>query len=175
MKLIGAALLTTMLQIGAADAQSACQVTYSVAYGVRSWVNCDLSAANFGGQTLLGASFTNDQMPGVVFLAANLAGAQMGSTDPQNSVLDLRNSVLAKANLTQANLSRVNLAGADLRQANLSGAFLTQVDFTGADLRWANLKGARIWQGVKFDGADLTYAIWTDGTQCPKPAIGRCK
>ncbi len=67
--------------------------------------------------------------------------------------MDLSYSVLAGANLSNANLTGANLAGSDLRNANLQ-----KVDLRGVNLRGANLAGADL-SRANLTGANLADAI----------------
>ncbi len=76
--------------------------------------------------------------------------------------LDLQDTYLCKANLSEALLERVNLQGANLKETNftkahLEGADLYGADLTGADLTEAHLEGANL-KGANFKGANLKKA-----------------
>jgi hypothetical protein len=102
--------------------------------------------------------------------------------------LDLRGAVLAKVDLTKANLSKALLNGADLtkgdlRWVDLSGADLTGAILTGADLYKADMKSAILngadltlanLEDVDLTGADLTKAI-LDRTKLRNADLSRAK
>ncbi len=50
-----------------------------------------------------------------------------------------------------------------LQNRNCPGCYLRGANFKNLDLSDCDLTGA-----------DLTYAIWTDGTQCQPGSIGKC-
>lgn len=104
------------------------------------------------------------------FTAANLAGAQLSSTEPyvddeqwynQYALGFRKGPVMPQANLAQAQMQRANLRKANLRKANL-----TQSDLSGADLSKASLHGANLTQanlcGAKLIGVDLSHTILVD-------------
>jgi hypothetical protein len=90
----------------------------------------------------------------------NLTSADLADADLAGANLagaNLAGAYLARANLTGAYLTRANLDGADLAGANLAGADLAGADLAGANLAGANLAGANL-AGANLDGADLTRA-----------------
>ena len=72
--------------------------------------------------------------------------------------LDLQDTYLCKANLSEALLERANLQGANLKGANFKGANLKGANLKGANFKGANLKGANL------KGADFTEIDFTDYT-----------
>jgi uncharacterized protein YjbI with pentapeptide repeats len=87
------------------------------------------------------------------------------------------------ANLSGANLSRAELRNANFSYANLSRANLTAADLTGAELRGARLVEADLSRAVlntailsmtNFNNANLSSAIWTDGSICQFGSLGKC-
>lgn len=66
--------------------------------------------------------------------------------------INLSETNLDGADLSETNLSETNLSGAKLSETNLSEA-----DLSGADLRWANLRGANL-RGAKLRGAKMRWA-----------------
>jgi len=113
---------------------------------------CDLSGAN-----LMRKDLEEADLSGANLTKANLFGAKLGS-----------------ANLEKAKLVEANLLQADLREAVLVEADLTKARVIGAKLQEADLTDA-ILEGTKLSGANLTDAIWTDGNECGRGSIGRCK
>jgi hypothetical protein len=94
---------------------------------------------------------------------------------------DLREAILASANLGDIRLRRANLSGANLLNARLEGASLTDASLCEARLRFAILRGASLrytdlsrayLRGADLAGADLTYAKLTGarllGTKLPQ-------
>jgi uncharacterized protein YjbI with pentapeptide repeats len=73
--------------------------------------------------------------------------------------INFSGTVLAAADLHDADLTNANLTGADLTQANLVNATLTGADLTGSNLASANLTGANL-SGTTLTGANLTGAIF---------------
>ena len=72
----------------------------------------------------------------------NLAGAILTSADLRHT--NLRRADLSNADLTSADLSNADLTSADLRHTNLRRADLSNADLTGANLIDANLKHANL-------------------------------
>lgn len=93
----------------------------------------------FGGKSITGGSFSQENLEGANFSAANLSGA----------------------NLSGANLRGVDFSGANLQYANLSGADLTGAILTGANLVETNFTGATL-HNVKLLDADIQNAILID-------------
>ena len=73
--------------------------------------------------------------------------------------LDLQDTYLCKANLSNTYLEGADLTGTDLTEAHLEGACLRKAhlegaDLTGADLRQAHLEGAHL---TKYDKTEYDY------------------
>lgn len=117
-----------------------------------SWAGCVRT-----GEILRGARLRNADLSAGIYDSADLTGA------------DLAYANLRRASLRGANLRSVKLAGAALDGADLTGA-----DLTGADLRYATLTGASL-AGVRWDGASLGKATWSDGRPCPDSVVGPCR
>lgn len=88
--------------------------------------------------------FSNTDLKGAVFAAAQMRGAKLQGSDLTNSIL------------TQAILFEANLAG-----ANLTGALADQVIFNDANLTNAIFRDA-LMISTKFNGAIVTGADFTD-------------
>ncbi|MCC6410853.1 MAG: pentapeptide repeat-containing protein [Saprospiraceae bacterium] len=99
-------------------------------------------------------SFESADLRNVVFIEANLTGADLRSAD-------LRGSDLSYANLSMALLSDAVLTDTDLRRANLQWSNLTGADFEGADLSRADLSKA-IAINTHWKGADVSRANFED-------------
>jgi uncharacterized protein YjbI with pentapeptide repeats len=76
--------------------------------------------------------------------------------------LDLSNSTLYWACLSDADLSFAKLAGAEMRGAILDGAICRHTDFRGADLSRDNLGGRTSLKGADLSNAFLERALLTD-------------
>jgi hypothetical protein len=121
-----------------------------------NWSNCLLSGIDVGSASLAGATLNNVVLREARLSATNLSGA------------DLRYADLSSADLRYADLQRAILLGASLQAADLRGGNLA-----GADLRYANLSGSLI-ENANFDKANLSSAIWYDGSTCAANSVGRC-
>lgn len=80
------------------------------------------------------------------------------------------------------------MRGADAGDANFEGAQLQNVDFRGADLSGAvqvgatlaaaelggMLDGAKLAGGAWQPSANLSGAIWIDGSVCARGSMGTC-
>jgi uncharacterized protein YjbI with pentapeptide repeats len=73
------------------------------------------------------------------------------------SVIELKNAGLDRANLSELTLRDANLRCADLRAADLTGADLSGCDLTLADLRGANLRRANLQNAILKDANLLPY------------------
>jgi uncharacterized protein YjbI with pentapeptide repeats len=82
-----------------------------------------------------------------ILARADLTGANL-------IVANLNRAALGSANLTGAELGVADLHGADLSDTNLTGAELNYADLTSANLSGANLSGADL-RGVDLAGADF--------------------
>lgn len=91
----------------------------------------------------------------------------------------LENAKLAGAMLESAALMSANLRGAKLNSARLNYAMMSEANLSGADLSNANLENAQLMgaqiSGTLFNGANLSWATWTDGSMCDEGSIGYCK
>lgn len=111
----------------------------------------DLSWAHVGVRDLRRINLARAHLRGTVFLP---------ETDLRNAILwkaDLAQAELPKADLREANLRKAilfdaKLREANLREANLTGALLVDTGLEGADLSGAFLYGCSVWD-VKLDGA----------------------
>lgn len=113
---------------------------------------CDLSGAN-----LMRKDLEEADLSGANLTKANLFGAKLGSAN-------LKGAILVETNLLQADLREAILIEADLTKARVIGAKLQKAELTDAIL-----------DETKLSGANLTGAIWTDGDECGRGSIGRCK
>lgn len=90
--------------------------------------------------------------------ALTIIGRRNLEKDPSNMRLDLSNTDIGGAVLTEANLQ-----GAILSKANLQGAYLKDAKLQGADLNEANLQRAKLWgaelQKAKLWRANLERAV----------------
>ncbi len=121
-----------------------------------NWRNCLLSGIDVGSASLAGADLSSAVMRNARLSATNLSGANMRYVD------------LSSADLRYANLSGSDLLGANLQLVDLRGSNLSNTD-----LRYADLSACLI-DNTKFDNADLSGAIWQDGSTCAEKSIGRC-
>ena len=122
----------------------------------------NLFRANLIRANLEEATLEEANLQGAFFFFANLLKAKL-----QNAIL--AEAILERANLQGTNLIRANLQGAILQRADLRGANLQRADLKGANLLYTILNGsdltnATIDDETDFTGADLTGAIWIDGT-----------
>ncbi|MFC7615359.1 pentapeptide repeat-containing protein [Actinokineospora soli] len=103
----------------------------------------DLSRANLREANLQAAVLHGTDLNWTDLVEANLRGADLNSANLGNTILsraDMSDAILAyanfvEANLTEANLTAAILVGAQLLNANLSGVDLSAADLKGADLR----------------------------------------
>jgi uncharacterized protein YjbI with pentapeptide repeats len=81
-------------------------------------------------------------------------------------VLDLHETDLRGANLSQARLVRADLSATDLSGAKATEVNLIRADLRGADISWAELNGAQLTgadlSGARLYGAKLGGAFLTD-------------
>ncbi len=125
----------------------------------------DLRGADLSFANLYRVDLTGARLTGVDFTWANLAQAQL-----EGAILDdanLNGAQLGGAVITGASLRRTRLGGADFSNAKLSGS-----DLQGADVEDFSFDG--ITTSVNLTGADLSRAVWIDGTRCGDRSIGRC-
>ena len=73
------------------------------------------------------------------------------------SGLDLQDTYLCKANLSEALFERADLTGVNLTEAHLEGANLKEANLEGANLKGANFEGAHL-EGANFERANLEGA-----------------
>lgn len=99
---------------------------------------------NYSNTTLDNRDFSNTDLIGGVFVAAEMRGTNF-----------------AGANLVGAILTKGNLLGANLTGANLENALGDRVTFYKANLTNAILVGATLSRSI-FDEADITGADFTD-------------
>lgn len=99
---------------------------------------------NYTKGNLESADFSQMDLEGVVFAAAQMQGANLQGANLVNSIL------------TQAVLLDANLEG-----ANLTGSFADQVTFTNANLSNAIFREAMM-VSARFPGANITGADFTD-------------
>lgn len=120
------------------------------------WRNCLLNGLDVGSASLEGANLNTAVLREARLSATNLRGADI-------RYADLRGADLRYADLRGSRLLGANLQSTDLRGANLSRS----------DLRFADLSGGLV-EEVDLSDADLSGAIWIDGTRCDEQSIGRC-
>jgi hypothetical protein len=85
--------------------------------------------------------------------ALTVIGRREASLDPKGKIIDLSNT-----NLRGAILSEAKLAGANLRRTSLAEAHLERSDLRGADFRCTNLTGT-ILVAANVEGADFHWAL----------------
>ncbi|MFD1544156.1 pentapeptide repeat-containing protein [Nonomuraea guangzhouensis] len=112
------------------------------------WI--DLSHARLGGATLQGAYLPRNRMFGTVLAEANLIEADL--SDSLMPFADLSEAFLTKANLARTNFNLADLSKARMEDADLTGTIFFVTNLRGADLKGATLKDA------DFRRADLTGA-----------------
>jgi uncharacterized protein YjbI with pentapeptide repeats len=101
---------------------------------------------NYSSTNLTDRDFSNKDLAGAVFVAAEMRGANFQGTD-------LSNAILTKGVLLGANLESANLTGALVDQVTLDNANLTNAIFTEATMTRTRFYDAKI------VGADFTDAI----------------
>lgn len=154
-----------------------------------------LDSANLKGANLPGIVIPFASISNARFANANLNGANLtGVFVEENRAVNLNGTYLQNATLTKAILSGASMnsallqcaklndaemQGANLRDAKLTNADLhsaglgfnksgkEKTDLTGADLRGAILTDVDL-SAVKLDEADLTGAIYNEGTTLPE-------
>lgn len=122
--------------------------------------------SDFNGATLMHCSFSETQLCGANIIGAMLMETTWGPADWSGVVatgqtfykLDLRGTVLARAELAGCNFIECNLSGVDLRAANLSRATFVTCRLDGAMLQWANAQGAIMVKDCTLTGANLGEA-----------------
>ncbi|WP_437315857.1 DUF2169 domain-containing protein [Sorangium sp. So ce385] len=123
-----------------------------------------LRRANLTGAVLAHANLVGADLSGAKLDGANLGSACLRDVKAGGGV-DLRGSVLVKADLWGADLSGANLSGADLSEANLCDANLEKIvaekaTFQNVDLTEARLAGARL-SGSTFNEVNVTEVDFT--------------
>lgn len=104
----------------------------------------DLSWADVRSLDLAGVNFARAHLRAATFpRGANLRNAILWKADLAEA--DLRGTVLREANLRKANLFDAKLDDADLRSANLTGALLVDTHLNHADLTGAFVYGCSVW------------------------------
>ncbi len=106
----------------------------------------DDSSVNYTYTVVSERDFSNKDLVGAVFAAAEMRRTNFSGSNLQNAMFTkgtLINADLSNANLSGALMDRVKLDGADLTNAILNGTFLTRSSF----------------EGTKITGADFTDAI----------------
>jgi uncharacterized protein YjbI with pentapeptide repeats len=106
-----------------------------------------VNTINYSNTNLENRDFSNIDLAGVTFVAAEMRGTNFQGSDLTNAIFT--KGVLLKANLKDANLTnalvdRVTLDNANLKNANFTGATLTRTRFYGADITGADFTDALI-------------------------------
>lgn len=96
--------------------------------------------------------------PDANLAGAHFRGAQLAS-DMRNQPMGLLHTILARANLSGADLRSANLANADAHSANFGGANCTKASFMASDLGAANFNGANV-SAANFARANLDGATF---------------
>ena len=109
---------------------------------------------------------------GTLLARSDLSSANLSNAKFNST--DLSASQFSSANLTQADFSYATLNQANLAHANLEVANLNFAELREADLSYANLRDANL-AGAVLDGAKLDHATWTDGKVCAADSIGQCR
>jgi len=106
----------------------------------------DTRFLGYGNAHLENQDFSNQNLSGGVFVAAEMRGTNFSGAN-------LKNAILTKGNLLGANLSGANLEGALVDRVTLYKANLTNAIFTDATL------SNSIFDDADVTGADFTNAI----------------
>lgn len=101
-------------------------------------------------------SFESADLRNVMFIDANLSGADLRKAD-------LRGSDLSEANLSLSLLTDAVMTGIDFRRTNLTWADLNGADLSGANLARADLSNSKAVHTL-FTGADVKRARFYDAT-----------
>lgn len=134
-----------------------------------SFVNRDLSQANFSGSDLRKSDFSGAKLDGASFSLSRLDGARFDcsfSGDARCTNLEgalFHETSLVRASFTSATLVDAGFVRADLLEADLSQAHATQASFFEVDGRGtkfvsAILTAATIYNHSSFQGADFSMA-----------------
>lgn len=115
-----------------------------------------LSKAKFIDCDLEGADLTGAVLERAVFINTNLTGALLTGARMRKAVF-VRKCLLARADLSGADLTEANLRETILRGANLNNAIIELADLSGADLTGALLRFVRA-TGSSLVTADLRRA-----------------
>ncbi|HEY1694696.1 MAG TPA: DUF2169 domain-containing protein [Polyangiaceae bacterium] len=102
------------------------------------------------GTTVDGADFRHCRLRRAQFNKASLVGARLHAADFRGGRFD--RAVLERADFTKA----------DLMSVSFCKATLTDADFSGASLYDAKFLGAAAARGSRFEGANLTRALWEE-------------
>jgi uncharacterized protein YjbI with pentapeptide repeats len=125
---------------------------------------------NYSRIDLQGRDFSNQNLAGGVFVAAEMRKVNFHHADLTNAILTqgvLLKADLSEANLTGALIDRVTLDGANLSQANLTAATLSRTrlfdtNVTGADFTDAILERAQIKLLCEYaDGVNSSTGVAT--------------
>ena len=103
-------------------------------------------AVNYTQTNLQNRDFSNQDLVGAVFAAAEMRGANFHGSN-------LKGTIMTKGVLLNANLSEANLSGALLDRVTFDGADLTNSIFTGA------VASRSRFFDTKITGADFSDAI----------------
>ena len=125
-------------------------------------VSTDVQAA----LTVLGRRTPVDTEHPIDLRRTVLPKADLSNAHLENAILlyaHLERAFLRRVHLEGAFLGRAHLEGTDLAQAHLEGAFFDEAQLQGADLGRANLQNARFYwthlEGADLGGADLDGAF----------------
>jgi Pentapeptide repeats (8 copies) len=135
---------------------------HSAAWAV---INSAQGKGGSGGRIEALEELNKDHVPltGLDASVAFLQGVRLGQATLSRcsfEAADLRQSVLARADLSYCNLRSANLRNADLNHAQLSDADLTEADLTDADLNSADLDRADL-SNTDLRGANLNGVRWS--------------
>lgn len=146
-------------------------------YAGFKWVPLQQVGPECQAQASKGINWQQCDKTGLQLLNVDLTGAMLNSTNLQGA--NLFGSKFTKADASYADLSGSNLSFTDFEQAQLKGANLRAADLSkanlsNADLSYADLKDAKLVDTI-YNNANLSNAIWTDGTKCLPGSIGVCR
>jgi uncharacterized protein YjbI with pentapeptide repeats len=125
--------------------------------------------ADFSGAVLVGADFTNAQLPSGQFQGlrratdARFIGATLSDANFEDARIagaDFSAAKLPRASFKNAQARATSFRDTNLEQTDFTGADLREVDFTGADLRGAtlDLRSSETDSKPIFDNADVADA-----------------
>ena len=137
---------TTWGEADWSGAQLAGQTFYKLDLRGMGWPEADLSACNFIECDLSGIDMHGATLTNATFATCKLDNAKLMTAQCMGAVA-VKDSSLAGADLSQADLRNFNFGASDLTGAKfiravLDGANLCDAQLTGADLRLASAKGA---------------------------------